>query len=249
MHIPKTAGTSFISWLKGALDLNTCPDGLWSQLLQRDRDQLTKYSLFAGHFYNSLAEYIGTEVNTITFLRDPISRSISHYRHILNDPHHYFYERVQQQKNFSEFIRDPITQPMVRNFQTRALSHSFKPWLLNKDLLADGTPYFLEKYIETANDNDGTLDSIEVAKKTLDNCLVYGIVEKSISSIEMISNKLGLNYSTVFPNLNTGKGRDVLKSDISSLDMEFLIDILNLDLLLYEYALVNFDISFKKLKS
>lgn len=55
LHIPKTAGTTFISILDNFFDFNSiCKKQSWDNLLPDMPSNLSKYNLFRGHFGYSL---------------------------------------------------------------------------------------------------------------------------------------------------------------------------------------------------
>jgi hypothetical protein len=142
LHIPKTAGTSLNQWLTDTGEFDICPEGLWSLLLKRDRQELLSHSMYCGHFYRPLAAYLGCRLTTFTFLRNPLERAVSHHRHVLRDPHHYFHDYAARLGSFEAFARDPITRPLVDNFQVRSLSARFDP----AQIAATLPPAAAEKY-------------------------------------------------------------------------------------------------------
>ena len=124
LHIPKTAGSSVTLWLRRQVgDDLACPVQLWDQLTRIERSQLQKYKLFYGHFGVDLAAFLGRDVQTVTMLRDPLSRTISHYRHVRRDPRHPLHHRVAQE-SFEEFVRNRQNWSMIENVQARYLVHA-----------------------------------------------------------------------------------------------------------------------------
>jgi hypothetical protein len=151
LHIPKTAGTSFMALLHAQYEVATiCPAYLWRDLLQIPKEQLSEYQLFRGHFYAYLEPYLQHSLRVITFLRDPIARSLSHYAHVKRAPGHYFYQRAQDLGDFLAFLRDPVTNPLIVNFQTRALALMLEPTTIAATLSAEALEaLLLEQILET----------------------------------------------------------------------------------------------------
>jgi len=86
IHIPKTAGTTLISYLDGIFDLNyinqeVIPKGL---LCDENFNIDSQYQFYRGHFFLSHFVEHGFDVaatNYVTFLRDPIKRIESWFKH------------------------------------------------------------------------------------------------------------------------------------------------------------------------
>src|SRR5260370_13102886 len=98
LHIPKTAGTSFT----GLLQSNFEPDRVFPYhlvhfLIDASPERLATYQLFTGHFFYSLHLLLPRMPIYLTFLRDPVERTISHYAQIKRSPEHYMYWKVQSQ--------------------------------------------------------------------------------------------------------------------------------------------------------
>jgi hypothetical protein len=237
LHIPKTAGTSISTWIQAQGGLRMCPDNLWSQLLRRDRAALQEFDFFAGHFYTGLADYLNRELNTFTFLRNPVERSISHYLHIMREQEHYLYQRAHELGSFMAFMQDPQTMPMLYNFQTRALSMEFDAPALQETLTnPDNVQYALERQIESTLDGYSSAVNLPRAMAFLDGCCFVGITERLESSLAELQSVLGAG-GTVSPppRLNTAAN----KSDLGSLtsdEYEKLMELVSDDMALYEYA-------------
>lgn len=241
LHIPKTAGTSLADWLKSTGKFNICPEGLWSLLLERKKEELEQYTLYCGHFYRYLPRYLGKQLKTFTFIRNPIDRTISHYEHIRRDTHHFFHEHVTEQGSFRAFLEDPITQPLVKNYQVRSLSVVFDPESLNLTLdHSNGVKYPLERYLETTIDS-GVDDSklFLLAKDYLRRCLFVGVTEHMQESINRLSRILGVDDSKKIECLNKRTG-GLSVDTLNNGELSILTDLLKYDFELYEYVLTSF---------
>ena len=125
MHIPKTAGTS----LRSVVDLNLGAKNVLTYYNQNSRqllDNLDNYlkvkpnfKAIIGHFGFGLHDIIQQPSKYITFLRHPVSRTISQYKeHFINQP-----ERLQNEDGEILGLADSIkTNPeLYENYQTQHL--------------------------------------------------------------------------------------------------------------------------------
>ena len=237
LHIPKTAGLSVNAWLKSQRAFHLCPDILWSHLLPRDRTTLDDYDVFAGHFYTGLRDYLSRELDTFTFLRHPVKRSISHYLHIMRDDAHYLYQHAHRLGSFMAFMQDPQCLPMLYNFQTRALSMEFDVTALQATLTnLDDSPFALERQIESSLDGYSSAVNLPRAMAYLDRCCFVGITESMEDSLGQLQRVLGATGEVgPPPTLNLADN----KSDLGPLtrdEYRRLLALLADDMALYEYA-------------
>jgi hypothetical protein len=213
------------------------PHGLWSLLLQEERQSLGQYDLYCGHFYRYLEDYLRISLTTFTFLRHPIDRAYSHYCHIVRDTHHYFHDRAHEKGSFMAFLRDPLTRPLFSNFQTRALSATFEPAMLHPEVDGDVGPYWLERQLETAPSGMSEADELIMAKDWLDRCSFVGITERMNASTELLGKLLGLHRGIAPARRNVNPETTVR---INEDELQLLIELNQCDLSLYEHGVALF---------
>jgi hypothetical protein len=237
LHIPKTAGTSVSTWIQAQAGIRFCPDNLWSQLLRRDREELDRFNFFVGHFYTGLAAYLCRELTTLSFLRHPVERSISHYLHVMREEDHYLHQRARILGSFTAFMRDPLCVPMIFNFQTRMLSMEFEPVDLQKKLNnPDNHPYALERQIESQLEGYASSVNLSRAMAYLDRCAFVGITELMEESLAELQRVLGATGNPgPPPELNVSGNKSGLPA-LTPDEYKELLTLLTDDLALYEYA-------------
>jgi len=249
LHIEKTAGSSLASLIRRAypqqqaIPVYECP-----ALANLNREQINNYRCYTGHFGTSLYSLLDREIPTITVLRDPFERAISHLLHgeRLNEPStfvwglvvragHWLWDTIENDE-IRRRIETPVVGAILRDYQTRTLgvdidlsSHMGKPIPKIYALIQDA---------EVGQNMDSIL---ERAKKRLDAMAVVGIVERFDDTVRLVCNYLGIPVPDVAPVMNVAPGhafhirhRD---SGLISPDLAALIDRITVyDRELYEYA-------------
>lgn len=110
-----------------------CPAKLWDHIINTDVDDFDAYS---GHFGPWLADHLNRPLRSFTLLRDPVARTVSHYRHVERAVDHPFH-RLTAGRSLAEWVRDPRMALMIENYQARYLARVAAPWPLREGLTAD----------------------------------------------------------------------------------------------------------------
>ena len=126
LHIPKTAGTSLRAALQDHYHAALCPAAMWDDFYREPALRTGYYRAYCGHFGIGLATYLGRKLRVVTVLRDPLERTISHFHEVRRTASHPLHHHVIRQTLF-DFVHDPITVPMVTNFQARYLAQATAP--------------------------------------------------------------------------------------------------------------------------
>ena len=191
LHIPKTAGTSFIATLDSFFDYNSIyQEKVWHELLKKPHNDLGKYKLIRGHFGYNILPLLHKKPIYLTMLRDPIERTISQYEHIRRDR----FGNNWVSKNFlahNEMLEDLIKNENKRkrlgNSQTRYIGLdcdvlSFTKSMDNKSL---GNFRFDENLpIFQTNTSDEMM--LDTAKKRLEDFEFFGITENFDESMFLL---------------------------------------------------------------
>jgi hypothetical protein len=167
LHIPKTGGSSVLQWLHNQVNEGAaCSARMWEQIVLIESSRLERYTLFTGHFGMDLQDYLKRQLLTVTVLRDPVLRTISHYHDVRRHPHHPWHRSVVNE-TFDEFVRNCYNWPMIENMQARYLVKSpisFRGFSAPLNPRAN-TQYRLSM---VAEDTRFLLDPIYVREKSLE---------------------------------------------------------------------------------
>ncbi len=127
LHIPKTAGTSFHQVLENEYRdapsfsiTGTDPLKRRNELLELPQKKKEELVLLKGHLLQDGDEILGKKCHFLSFLRDPVDRTISSYYYIKRAKHNRFHEEVKDLtlREFTDFLK----REKWDNLQTRYLS-------------------------------------------------------------------------------------------------------------------------------
>lgn len=225
VHIPKTAGTTFLHILSNNFDpaLSYTIPGLDIQnsieaFKSMNKNKKHDLKLIKGHFTLNLHQELPHQNYTyITFLRDPIDHFISTYFFIKRNKDHNYYEQVNKMNSIDEFIDFRIKNNQD-NLQTRHLSGSATDMSYNPiNFAQEGEKYF------------------SIAKDNLTNLIQYCFIMESFDeSLVFLKNKLGwknIYYESFNVTRNRPQKEKFSEETISKIEKTCIYD-----LQLYEFA-------------
>ncbi|HSK16946.1 MAG TPA: sulfotransferase family 2 domain-containing protein [Gaiellaceae bacterium] len=216
LHIPKTAGSTLVSFLEreygsgAVLDLYDSTFGDEATSLTPERLRRTR--VVVGHFYFGVHEHLPRPCRYLTFLRDPVDRVVSHYRFVQRQPEHYLHETAST-LSLSEYVRSCGTAE-PNNDQTR---------LLAGRKLASG-------------DGGSSRAMLPVAKRNLDRHAVVGLTEAFDASLLLMRRVFGWSRP-FYVSRNIGDRREVVDPDTRGL----ILSHNELDAELYRYGRERFE--------
>ena len=198
LHIPKTAGTTLISFLDAQFaSADICPAQLLPDLFAMNRRHLGDYNFYRGHLWYGLDRYLGRPLRYLTMLRDPLRRTLSWYSHVCRDPNAYRHDRVVQEGwSLLDFLTDSETRWDLVNTQTLFLAVD----LDYERLAADPVGYGRDTVRAYAGrGNDPAL--LELAKRRLAS-MEFGITERMRDSLCLFSQRFAFDPGMPAQQLN-----------------------------------------------
>lgn len=153
LHIPKTAGTSLREIITDSLPRNKVyPALLWKDVweLQKKRASLIQkirnsrqYSFVSGHLgYDLSGIFLNSQIQRFTILREPVSRSLSFYNHLVQYPeieYSIFDENgeIAHLKNpfpiLSNLLNEDATARLFHNIQLRYIALDYDGFVIMKE--------------------------------------------------------------------------------------------------------------------
>ena len=124
MHIMKTGGTALTTALarrsESAGAGATITEVFLDQFVQRDPKRWSEVGFVTGHLPWEARGLLPPATRTVTLLRDPVDRSLSHYWQLSINP-----EVQAESPGFSleEYVESPRWNTLCRDYQARQLAH------------------------------------------------------------------------------------------------------------------------------
>jgi hypothetical protein len=234
LHIPKTAGTSVHKYLTRIFSRShICFARLWDHVACAKG--IDGYGVYSGHFMDCLEPFLGVDLNTVTVLRDPVERSISHYAHVRRDKAHP-YHALTQQLTLREFCVHPETRHMIENFQSAYLAARAPDPIAHarSTAPAESERLGLSVTIERAlRDLRGHASLLGAAQERLNKCVAVGVTERLAESLEAFSQALGVGTRQRVPFENRSGNRP---KTIDEDTLELIRDLTAVDAAVYRMA-------------
>lgn len=254
LHIPKTAGTTLIQYLdmkfsRGKIFRYRNHDDVYSL----SPVQFNNYNLIRAHIGYELVDYLPKFPQIVTFLRNPIERTISQFEFNKRQFSAYppnqkdsvkyeFYKRycsgsggtaklqqkIESSNGFDDYINDKMFQDFeISNIQTRFIA---------------GSNIAGRKSV---NKNDSGL--LEKAKNNLMKFRFAGLAERFDDSLLMLAFLFGWKPVSRIPSYNVAPEERLKQKDLSKSTITKLTELTALDFELYNYAEQMFKKNFESL--
>ncbi|HJT45262.1 MAG TPA: sulfotransferase family 2 domain-containing protein [Chthoniobacterales bacterium] len=175
LHIPKTGGTTFRRILEcnyarnEILTLNGADHSAERERFANSAEaSRRRYRAVQGHLYFGFHQFVPSQSAYVTWMRDPVARSLSFYSHVCNRTDHYLHRQLKEQRlNLKGLLAGKVT-PELFNLQTRMIAGE-------------------QNHAATVDRN-----TLEIAKQNLrkDFCFV-GLTEQFDAGLVMLSEMLG----------------------------------------------------------
>jgi hypothetical protein len=216
-HLPKCGGTTVTEYLKSQyprrlvyeIDGRNPTQSIerFQSLSAAERHQ---YRLVTGHLTDELIELVSPETITLTILRDPVERIVSHYFFVRQDPLHYLHATV---------VKGGIT---LEEYARGQLSSELRNWY---------TTYFSRfSPRDTKDDPEGAL--AEALRRIHERYDIVGFLDRLPATMAELRGRAHLRQSFPGFRLNRTAGRPA-SSSIPQATLEIIAAANALDLRLY----------------
>lgn len=237
LHVPKTAGTSLRTYLESRFPAEeVCPHLLLPELLPHPPSELDRYRLFCGHHGLYLRSVLREEPVIVTAMRDPLQRTISHFRHLQATKHDWQHERVKNM-TFEEFVMSEDGFVGLLNVQCRFLTlDNIRGDYFGHSQIRHRDPGELrEKYSDPS--------VAERAKQLLDRAAFVGVQERFNDMLQLLAYTFGWSPITTFPAFNRAQV-PFDRGQLTDAVLERIRELTALDQEVYDHARELFDSRF-----
>ncbi|MCX6360796.1 MAG: sulfotransferase family 2 domain-containing protein [Armatimonadetes bacterium] len=210
LHIPKTAGTSVAEVLHRVYGSEqVLPAYNWQQLSQLPRDVMSRYRCIIGHLGPLPYLLAGRPLTTITVLRDPVERAISHIEYVRQEI------RAQTGNCLEHPVARHVDLPLeelLRVSEVRiALSNAQTRWLgmrADASYVADGIDRSTVQRLHAQIREVGDDELLVRARAHLQSMAVVGVVHRMDETMAAICALLGVPAPERTPHVNSGPMAD-----------------------------------------
>lgn len=209
LHIPKAAGTTFRMFLENTFDNNDiCPAYDFFSVTQIPYKRLQKYRLVRGHMGSNFINYIDVRPFTVTMIRNPVDRALSHFNYIRRDPTHPKYKLINEQKmSLMDLLAVPKLRGEFENFQTKALAHNVEHETLRHIAKNSSNPLEFQQAFQKIKPPLDNSEMLELAMKRLREIEFVGVVNRFEESMQLASYQLGFHPPQQVQKLNVNYSR------------------------------------------
>lgn len=210
MHIAKTGGVSLheaIAHHFGPYD--TAPVYMTHQLAALVADHpeaLDRYRFVRGHLGSAPFRHLAEPPVTLTMLRDPLDRTLSHFEHVARNAGHWAYKRgLPSSPSLEDFLRFDLTRNMVTDHQVRNVGQDFdltSPIRVGGERLHPNLGWLLAN----CPAGDGVLDR---AKDRLAGFAWVGLTERFAESLAALDRVMGWERSEELVLNTSSRDRDI----------------------------------------
>lgn len=236
VHVPKTAGTSFIVLLDRFFhQAKIFPQQLWREVKAIEQNKNQKFDLFRGHFGGGgLHVLTDRPIDYMTILRNPIDLARSTYQYVRREENTKVHELVtEKQMSFTDFLQHTQTQPLIKNRMIRNVSFDFNNDPAAQEVfLSEETIDYLQTIMAKSSSNLNDDDRLTRAKAFLSSCRWFGLQEEFDRSMQLLC------FMMQWPPIGPSQRLNVFnqKATLSDDEISTLMQINKQDIAFYEFA-------------
>ncbi len=238
LHIPKTAGVSFIDFVDNYFDQNSIlSHQTWHKLLPHLPLDLNQYNFIRGHYGIGLHRLLNKKSVCITMLREPVERTISSFLHYKREPGEGLekeLEKIEPTSSLQQWkIDDKVSKKILSNNQTKYLSIDLDVQKITND--NNSTYFFNEVSDDFINNKITEKELLENAKNNLMKFAFFGISERFEESLQLLCFTFGWKHNRYIRKMNYA-GIKEREKYASKFNLKKITEYNKLDIEIYEFA-------------